>query len=112
MSSPSDPALFSEPLPEHLKAMLELNREAQTSLLKYDWHVLVIDIALIAYFVFIASRPHGLAPFLPALAPFIILLGLTFGLQRTAERRAQRRLQLLLTVIRSLQPREDAAAHP
>ena len=106
MSSPIDAASLPEPLPAHLKALLELNREAETGLGGRDyWRAYSSFWILTALYGYIAWHSHEAAVL------FFGILVLVFTLDGINQRRAQRRLQLLLTVIRSLQRRDDTAAH-
>jgi len=92
--------------------MLELNRDAQTSLWSHDWHFFFIFFIVIGYCLFITSQSPEVRRVVWGLWPLLFLCVILMAHQRAAERRAQRRLQLLLTVIRSLERREDATARP
>ena len=90
--------------------MLELNRDAQSS--SWGGYLLLNGVFwLVAGFVAFVIWHSHLPPILVnALLPYFILHSALIGLQGAAERRAQRRLQLLLTVIRGFERREDATA--
>jgi hypothetical protein len=111
MSSPTEPDSFPEPLPADLKALLELNEHAQTSLWKYDWHFYIVALIVAGWCFFIGWHSIGKNENqMIILIPLIVLtLVISVALHRFAELRAQRRLQLLLEVIRGLQRRELAS---
>jgi hypothetical protein len=109
MSSPADAASIPDPLPDHLKALLELNRDAETSSWAHDWHLYFAFCLSFGFYVFVGWHFRDAGPFSGAMGPFLVMLGVLVGFQRANERRARRRLQLLLTVIRSLQRRDEAS---
>lgn len=112
MSSPDETAPLPDPLPAHLKALLELNRQAEISSWSHDWHLYMAFGIVIGFCLFGEWHPHNANSFWADEGPFLVICGLSLvvALHRAAEHRAQRRLQLLLSVIRGLERREDAMA--
>jgi len=104
---PSTPDSIPEPpLPEYLKAITELTREAEGSSLRRflrDYaHVLVV---LIAYGVAASLNATGLSS-----AHFLGVIAIVLMLQEVTERRAQRRLRLIHEVLLQLMHRTRTGA--
>ncbi|EDY18697.1 hypothetical protein CfE428DRAFT_3734 [Chthoniobacter flavus Ellin428] len=110
MSSPTQPASFPDPLPDELKAMLELNRDAQSGIWGQYLFLNIVFWLVAGFLAAVIFHSHLSPGLVNALFPCFLLQSALIGLQGAAERRAQRRLQLLLTVIRGMQHRKDAAS--
>ncbi len=109
MSSPTETTPLPDPLPNHLKAMLELNRDAQTSLWGQYLFLNLVFWFVAGFLACVVWRYRLPAGTLNVLMPYFILQSALIGLQGAAERRAQRRLQMLLDVIRDLQHQQKTA---
>lgn len=111
MSSPTETTALPDPLPAHLKALLELNREAEG--IPNTWSRFNSREYLSFFFAatlcgFTLYFSHNAIVWFAGILSTVVTLH-EIG-ERQARRRTQRQLQLLLTVIRGLERREAAAA--